>query len=203
MSPPPENVVASPAPLPGRHEKRAGTALAGGFARLREDTVLAWQQAVYCSIGGSPWLPRVVRRLVFTLAGASIQSAPGVRFILTGQARHLSLGRGVYMNRGVFIEAAAPVTIGDGCALGMETLILTSHHPIDDQGRWGADVGRPVSIGDRVWIGARATILPGAVVDSGVVIAAGAVVAGHALSGGIYGGVPARRIRDIGPGGST
>ena len=175
------------------------SAVQGLLTRLREDAAIAWQQALYCSIGGSPWLPRVVRRLVFGLAGASVQSAPGVKFVFAGKARHLTVGRGVYMNRGVFIEAIAPVTIGDECALGMETLILTSHHPIDDQGRWGAETGRPVTIGDRVWIGARATILPGAVLDSDVVIAAGAVVSGHARSGGIYGGVPARRIREIGP----
>ena len=172
----------------------------GAVERLREDVTLAWQQAIYCSIGGSPWLPRIVRRLVFTMAGASVRSSPGIKFILAGRARNLTVGSGVYMNRGVYIEAAAPVTIGDECALGMQTLILTSHHPIDDQGRWGADVGRPVTIGDRVWLGARATILPGAVIDSDVVIAAGAVLAGHARSGGIYAGVPARRIREIGPG---
>jgi maltose O-acetyltransferase len=141
----------------------------------------------------------VLRRMVFTLAGASLRSSPGIRFTLTGRARNLTVGSGVYMNRNVFIDAIGPVTIGDGCALGMETLIVTSHHPIDDQGRWGAEVGRAVSIGDRVWIGARATILPGAVLDSDLVIAAGAVVAGHARSGGIYAGVPARRIREIGP----
>jgi maltose O-acetyltransferase len=177
-----------------------GSALLGLVDRLREDAVIAWQQAVYCSIGGSPWLPRVLRRLVFALAGASLQSSPGIKFVLAGRARNLRVGSGVYMNRGVFIDAIGPVTIGDGCALGMETLILTSHHPIDEQGHWGAEVGRPVTIGDRVWIGARATILPGAVIDSDVVIAAGAVVAGHARPFGIYAGVPARRIRELGPG---
>jgi maltose O-acetyltransferase len=104
----------------------------------------------------------------------------------------------VYFNRRVFVEAIVPVTIGDECAFGMETMILTSHHPFDRYGKWQHEaVGRPVVIGDKVWVGARAIILPGAVVESDVIIAAGAVVTGRCASHGVYAGVPARRIRDF------
>lgn len=173
------------------------TALADVVTRLREDFRWAWEFTLLSSIGGSIWVPRILRRLIYHLAGASMQSPPGIRFIFAGKARNLTVGRGVYMNRGVFIEAIAPVTIGNECALGMEAMILTSHHPIDKRGNWQQDAeGRAVKIGDRVWVGARAIILPGAVVESDVVIAAAAVVTGTCRARGVYAGVPARRIRD-------
>ena len=172
-------------------------ALAAG-SRLREDLRLAWGQQVFSAIGGAVWMPRTGRRLIYQAGGASMQSAPGARFVFIGQPRNLTVGRCTYMNVGVFVEAIAPVRIGDDCALGMEVMILTSHHPIDRRGSWDPIAhGRPVTIGDRVWIGARALLLPGASVESNVVVAAGAVVSGHCHSRGLYAGVPARRIRSF------
>ena len=102
------------------------------------------------------------------------------------------------MNEGVFIEATASVVIGDDCDFGMDSMILTSHHPINNAGHVSRlPQGRPVAIGDRVWVGARALILPGAIIESDVIIAAGAVVRGHCQAGIMYAGVPARQIRDV------
>jgi maltose O-acetyltransferase len=172
--------------------------VAEAVARIREDWRWAWTIFILCTIGGSMWTPRILRRLIFSLAGASMDSAPGIGFVIAGSPRNLSVGSGVYMNQRVFVGSIAPVSVGNDCAIGMEVLILTSHHPIDKFGRWQQSAqGRPVTIGDRVWIGARAVILPGAVIESDVVIAASAVVSGHCRSGGLYAGVPARRIRDF------
>ena len=171
--------------------------ISAAVARLREDWRWASRDAWFSAIGGSMWVPRVVRRLIYSIAGASVRSAPGMKFVFAGSPRNLTVGTGVYMNRAVFIEAIAPVKIGDGCALGMEAMILTSHHPVHPVDGWQQDAeGRGVTIGDRVWIGARAIVLPGSIIESEVVVAAGAVVTGTCLSRGIYAGVPARRIRD-------
>jgi maltose O-acetyltransferase len=170
------------------------------LARLREDFVWATQYTLFSGIGGSIWAPRVLRRLIYTWAGARMASSPGGKFTFAGKARNLTVGSGVYMNLGVFIEATAPVTIGEESALGMEVMVLTSHHPLDEHGRWQKDAaGKPVVIGDRVWIGARAVILPGAVIENDVVIAAGAIVTGHCLAHSVYAGVPAKRIREFAP----
>lgn len=167
------------------------------FSRIREDFSLAWRYQLLCVIGGAVWIPRVLRRLVYVAVGAQMSSAPGVKFVFAGRPKNLRVAAGVYMNRGVSIEAIAPVTIGRDCAFGMEAMIITSHHPIDTAGGWQMEAeGREVRIGDRVWVGARATILPGAVIESDVIIAAAAVVTGTCRSRGVYAGVPARRIRD-------
>ncbi|TCL81201.1 MULTISPECIES: DapH/DapD/GlmU-related protein [unclassified Curtobacterium] len=165
---------------------------------LREDTAHAREHLVLTVLLGSPFLPRVLRQLILKTAGAHVESAPGPGFSLTGDPRNLSVARGVYCNRGVTVEAIAPVTIGANAAIGMQVLIMTSHHPIDAEGRWSeTPTGRPVVIEDRVWIGGRATILPGAHIEHDVVVAAGAVVTGRLLAHGVYAGVPAKRIRDL------
>jgi maltose O-acetyltransferase len=170
----------------------------GAGSRLREDLRWAWGHQVFSAIGGAVWMPRTGRRLIYQAAGASMHSAPGARFVFAGQPCNLTVGCRTYMNTGVFVEAIAPVRIGDDCALGMEVMVLTSHHPVDQNGSWDPVAhGRPVTIGDRVWIGARALLLPGASVESDVVIAAGAVVSGHCRSRGLYAGVPARRVRSF------
>ncbi len=54
----------------------------------------------------------------------------------------------------------------------------------------------PIQIGDNVFVGAKAVIMGGVKVGSNVIIAAGAVVTKDLEDGGIYGGIPARRIGD-------
>ncbi|WP_242089354.1 DapH/DapD/GlmU-related protein [Curtobacterium sp. DN_7.5] len=169
-------------------------------ARLREDLTYGTEHVLFSTLLGSALIPRVVRRALLNLAGAHVGSGPGVGFALTGSARNLTIGTGVFCNKHVSIEAVAPVTIGDDTAIGMQVLIVTSHHGIDATGDWDRTAsGRGVAIGERVWIGARTMVLPGAVVEDDVVVAAGAVVAGRLRSGGLYAGVPARRIRDLRP----
>lgn len=159
------------------------------------------RSVVLTELAGRSLTPKRWRRRLVTWAGADLQSAPGRNFRFAGVHANLRVGRGSYMNRGVSVEAVAPVTIGDACHLGPEVMVLTSHHPVDESGSWtfGAE-GREVVIGDKVWIGARAVILPGAVVESEVIIAAGAVVAGRCESYGVYGGVPARRLKTFSTG---
>lgn len=165
---------------------------------LREDAAQAREHFVLTAVLGSPFLPRVLRRLLLQAAGARAESSPGTGFALTGDPRNLTVARGVFFNRSVTVEATAPVTIGANSAIGMQVLITTSHHAIDDEGRWSdTATGRPVVIEERVWIGGRATILPGAHIEHDVVVAAGAVVTGRLLAHGVYAGVPAKRIRDL------
>lgn len=164
---------------------------------LRQDARWAAQGAL-SSVLGTRYLPRALRAAVLRRAGARTESPPGIGFQLVGNPRNLAIGRGCYFNQQVFVEVVGPITIGEDCAFGMQSMLVTSHHPIGDGGRWdGLSVGLPISIGDRVWIGARATILPGAVIEDDVVIAASAVVAGHCAAWGLYAGVPARRIREL------
>ncbi len=64
----------------------------------------------------------------------------------------------------------------------------------------GVAAATPVNIGNNVIVSINATILSGAVIGNGAVIAAGAVVTGEVEPFAIYGGVPARKLRDRFPG---
>ena len=54
-----------------------------------------------------------------------------------------------------------------------------------------------IEIGNNVFIGSRSIILPGTYIEDDVIIGAGSLVTGKIISGGVYAGVPARRIGDF------
>ena len=56
---------------------------------------------------------------------------------------------------------------------------------------------KPVHIKENVWIGENVSILKGVTIEKNCIIAAGSVVTKDTVSGGIYGGVPAKLIRFI------
>ena len=88
--------------------------------------------------------------------------------------------------------------IGDNVMIGPNTLISTVNHPLTTMGRrQHLGIAKPVKIGDDVWIGGNVTILPGVTIGNNVVVAAGAVVTKDLTDNALYGGVPARKIKDI------
>jgi maltose O-acetyltransferase len=91
------------------------------------------------------------------------------------------------------------VTIGDDVLMGPDVIIYSNSHefsrldiPINRQ---GAELNRPVVVGNDVWIGARVIILPGVAIGNGVIIGAGSVVTKSIHANAIVGGVPARVIK--------
>lgn len=143
----------------------------------------------------SPLLPLAARRTLLRLGGvklgAMVTGLERCRF----QSPQISIGTGCGVNAGCWFEGAGRVEIADNCLIGPEVMILTSIHEINEQ-----EIGRmssylPVTIGEGCWIGARATIMPGVEIGPGAVVGAGAVVTKNCEPGGVYGGVPARRIR--------
>jgi maltose O-acetyltransferase len=114
---------------------------------------------------------------------------------------NVSFGDKAYVNHGLVIEGRGEVTIGNGVSLGSGVHIITSHHDISDNPKARASwqvTYKPVTICDGAWIGSDVTILPGCTIAEGCVIGAGALVSRSAEPNGLYLGVPARRIRDLG-----
>lgn len=114
--------------------------------------------------------------------------------ITVGKGGQLQIGNGVFLNQGVRIGCSLAVSIGDGCLIGDETLILDN-----DWHTVGETLVRrePVRIEPHVWIAARATILRGVTLGEGCVIAAGAVVTRSVSPFMLVGGVPAKPIRAL------
>ena len=99
-------------------------------------------------------------------------------------------------------------TIGSNCTITGCTLLahdasptvfmpeLTNReHPWQPGSR--SSYRRPIVIGDNVFIGYGSIILPGVTIGSNVIIAAGSVVTGNVQSNSVYGGNPAKYIKDI------
>lgn len=89
------------------------------------------------------------------------------------------------------------LSIGSGCKIGEETLILTTNHNYKSQTRVPFDhvaLCRPVEVGENCWLGARSIICPGVKLGDGAIVAMGAVVTKSVPKGAIVGGNPAKII---------
>lgn len=149
------------------------------------------------TIAPSRLLPRVMRLGLYRLAGLQVRT-PNVYPGCTIVGRDLRLGRRSMVNRDCFVDATGPVRIGRRVHFGMRVSVITSTHEHGDAAsRAGKKVTEGVTVEDGCWIGAEVTLLPGAYIGSGTVVAAGAVVSGACEPNGLYGGVPARKLRDL------
>jgi len=91
------------------------------------------------------------------------------------------------------------VSIGDNVLIAGHTLIIPANHnfgiidvPINQQGI----ISKGIVIESNVWIGAGVKILDGVTIEKGAIIAAGAVVTKNVPANTIYGGVPAKLIKN-------
>lgn len=114
---------------------------------------------------------------------------------------NLSIGDGVTLNHGVYINAFNPVIIGDDVTLSAGAKILSTGDDLDawiDGSKKHLKIDS-LTIGNHVRIGANAVLLTKAsIIGSYVCIAAGAVVSKPITeSYVIVGGVPARIIKRL------
>ena len=111
---------------------------------------------------------------------------------------NIHVGEHFTANFDLIILDVCEVRIGRGCLIGPRVGIYTASHPLDRETRAsGAELGKPVTIGDDVWIGGNAVINPGVEIGDNVIIASGAVVTKSFGSNLLIGGVPARVIRTL------
>ena len=158
----------------------------------------AWAHYVN-TVAASPLVGHRTRQRIYQRFGLDVQTDavfPRCYF----HSANLHVASEALLNHGVHIENTARVEIGARTALGIHTTVLTSNHELGTShmraGRWFQE---PVTIGAGCWLGAKTLVLPGTVIEDGCLIAAGSVVRGLCEANGLYAGVPARRIRNLGP----
>lgn len=143
---------------------------------------------------GIPWL----RVRLLRLAGIRIGHGVHIHGRCWFGGTDISIGHRSWINYGVSFDNANRILIGEDCLVGPQVLFVTSSHNIGPTSRRGGDpTSERISVGDGSWIGARATILSGVSIGQGCVIAAGAVVVDDCLPNTLYGGVPARPLRNL------
>ncbi|MBQ6428038.1 MAG: acyltransferase [Oscillospiraceae bacterium] len=95
------------------------------------------------------------------------------------------------------------IRIGSNVAVGSNTSLITHdaihlvYNSLPDRERKLSEKADCIEIGDNVFIGARTIILGNVRIGSNTIVSAGSVVNKDLESGGVYGGVPARRIGDF------
>lgn len=87
-----------------------------------------------------------------------------------------------------------PLKIGNNVSIAGEVRIYTMEHDIDSPDF--AEIAGPVVIDDYVVVGTRVIILPGVHIHKGAVVASGAVVTHDIGEYEVFGGVPAKFIRN-------
>lgn len=122
---------------------------------------------------------------------------------IIGRGR-VQIGDYGHVGTSVTISASAPVSIGSFCGLASGARLFTSDD--DYGGAWltGPTVPAettnvevaPISIASYCVVGANSIVLPATVLEEGAVIGALSLVRGHYPEWAIYGGIPARRLRE-------
>ena len=144
-----------------------------------------------------------LRPILYRGAGLKIGSRTRIfgKIQVTGKGSVLAnirIGEQCVITTPLYLNASAPITIGDRVGIGHHVVIITDSHDMGDpSNRCGRGHARPVTVEDGVWIGARATILPGVTIDKGSVVTAGSVVSMDVLHDTLVGGNPARAIRRL------
>jgi acetyltransferase-like isoleucine patch superfamily enzyme len=114
----------------------------------------------------------------------------------------LAVGSRTYIGSHANIRAAGgAIEIGNDVIIAQHVSLIASNHgmspetPYRDQPWDEKTTG--VTIEDGCWIGCGVVLLPGVRIGKGAIIAAGAVVNKSVPPYEIWGGVPAKRIRDV------
>jgi maltose O-acetyltransferase len=149
------------------------------------------------TVAASILVPTRARWLLLRAYGIRIDRA-AVRERCYFGGPDITIGRAAYVNTGVFFDGTDAVVVGARAHLGMQAMILTGGHDLGPAHCRAGDITpAPVHIEEGAWIGARAVLMPGVRVGAGAVVAAGAVVTSDCGAGGLYGGVPARLLRQL------
>jgi maltose O-acetyltransferase len=154
--------------------------------------------ALLMNAAGSILVPIPVRMAVYRACGASIASGARVFPGAILQSNKLVLGESSTVNYRCVIDNWVSVEIGARVGIGVAVQLVTSSHELSRPDvRAGKMLYAPIRIGDGAWVGSGAVILQGVVIGEGAVVAAGAVVTRDVPPHTIYGGVPAKLLREL------
>jgi acetyltransferase-like isoleucine patch superfamily enzyme len=122
----------------------------------------------------------------------------GVHLCPCNKDSKISIGENTTIGFNTFIYSSKKITIGNDCLIAPFVYIVDSKHQfkLNIKINTQDNIEEPIIIGDDVWIGAHSIILPGVKIANGAVIAAGSVVNKDIPANAIYGGVPAKFLKN-------
>lgn len=149
-------------------------------------------------IGSSDLIGGSARRIVSGMCGIKLAKSTQLWPHSYFADINVEIGNDSFINSECYFDRIAPIKIGDNCGIGMRTVFCTGTHEIgESHRRAGKTSYLPITVEDGCWIGANVTIFPDVTIGAGCVIAAGAVVTKNTEPNCLYGGVPAKKIREL------
>lgn len=118
--------------------------------------------------------------------------------LLDTQGGRIQVGQRSAIGPYTVIYGLGGVTIGSGCSIAGQSMIVASSHRFEDPDRPIREQGSTaegIRIGTDVWVGANCVIIDGAVLEDRCVVAAASVVRGHVPRLAVMAGAPARVLR--------
>lgn len=122
----------------------------------------------------------------------------GVRICSCNENAKITIGKRTTIGFNTFIFSSVKIEIGNDCLIAPFVYIIDSDHKTakDKKINLQGNLVAPIRIEDDVWIGSNVTILKGVVIGKGSVIATNSVVNKDIPPYEIWGGTPAKKIRN-------
>lgn len=128
------------------------------------------------------------------------QTTPWNRLRIAMQRnRGVKIGKNVHIGTYVNLDLPYPyfITVEDGVSLAGSVTILTHNKPLKYHRNCSPAYIAPVTIRRNAWIAVNVTILPGVEVGEGAIVASNSLVNTDIPPMTLYGGVPAKMIKDL------
>lgn len=116
--------------------------------------------------------------------------------------KNVTIGKDSFVNRFCQFHSGEGegkgISIGEKCYIAMNVNLCCISHEIGDEDQRAVEkISGGIQIGNGVWIGANSVILPNVTIGKGCIIAAGSVVTKDCEPNSLYGGTPARKLKDL------
>lgn len=135
------------------------------------------------------------------IIGAHTQIYDFVCIRAVGGSGDIRMGEHCYINPSCVLYSGNGITMGDYVLLAPGVMLMPTNHayprrdiPIRHQGFRPSKGG--ITIEDDVWLGANSVVLDGVHIGRGAIIAAGSVLISDVPAYEIWGGTPAKKIKD-------
>ncbi|MCE4935519.1 acyltransferase [Aliivibrio fischeri] len=122
------------------------------------------------------------------------------RHVIFKNINNIEIGSNTSIHDFCYLDAIGNIKIGNNVSIAHGSSLVSFEHgykDVEQPIKYNKLKLSQITIDDDVWVGCSVKILSGCIIKKRTIIAAGAVVKGELDSCGIYGGIPAKRIKDI------